>query len=101
MSDLGIARGRNPPYSSFTAFFGHYLALVRSPNFSRYVRFNAVQAVDYTFTTHGGIGFELPVMFSDTAFLFSVTCLLFGVVCIHGKSPILPLLTESANQQVQ
>ncbi|KAF8402349.1 hypothetical protein HHK36_013303 [Tetracentron sinense] len=33
------------PYASFVAFFALYLGVVRNPSFSRYVRFNSMQAV--------------------------------------------------------
>ncbi|CAH8363166.1 unnamed protein product [Eruca vesicaria subsp. sativa] len=33
------------PYASFVAFFGLYLGVVRNTSFTRYVRFNAMQAV--------------------------------------------------------
>ncbi|XP_024391888.1 protein TIC 20-v, chloroplastic [Physcomitrium patens] len=101
------------PFSNFIAFFGLYLAVVRNPSFSRYVRFNTMQAVvldvllifptlvERTFTPRGGIGFELLVIFYNTTFLFLVACFLFGVVsCILGKIPRLPLVAEAADQQV-
>ena len=101
------------PFSNFIAFFGLYLAVVRNPNFSRYVRFNTMQAVvldvllifptlvERTFTPRGGIGFELLVIFYNTVFLFLVACFLFGIVsCILGKTPRLPLVADAADQQV-
>ncbi|KAL7228139.1 hypothetical protein ACSBR2_006955 [Camellia fascicularis] len=36
---------RSVPYASFVAFFALYLGVVRNPSLSRYVRFNAMQAV--------------------------------------------------------
>ena len=101
------------PFSNFVAFFGLYLLVVRNPSFSRYVRFNSMQAVvldvllifpqlvDRTFTPRGGIGFELLVVFYNTVFLFLVACFLFGVVsCVLGKTPRLPLVADAADQQV-
>ena len=101
------------PYSNFIAFFALYLAVVRNPSFSRYVRFNTMQAVvldvllifptlvERTFTPRGGIGFELLIIFYNTTFLFLVACFLFGVVsCLLGKTPRLPLVAEAADQQV-
>ena len=101
------------PYSNFIAFFALYLAVVRNPSFSRYVRFNTMQAVvldvllifptlvERTFTPRGGIGFELLIIFYNTVFLFLVACFLFGVVsCLLGKTPRLPLVAEAADQQV-
>jgi hypothetical protein len=101
------------PFSNFIAFFGLYLAVVRNPSFSRYVRFNTMQAVvldvllifptlvERTFTPRGGIGFELLVIFYNSVFLFLVACFLFGIVsCLLGKTPRLPLVAEAADQQV-
>lgn len=101
------------PFSNFIAFFGLYLLVVRNPNFSRYVRFNTMQAVvldvllifptlvERTFAPRSGTGFELLVIFYNAMFLFLVACFLFGVVsCILGKTPRLPLVAEAADQQV-
>lgn len=108
-----LAAYKGFPFSNFIAFFGLYLAVVRNPSFSRYVRFNTMQAVvldvllifptlvERTFTPRGGIGFELLVIFYNSVFLFLVACFLFGVVsCILGKTPRLPLVADAADQQV-
>lgn len=101
------------PYSNFIAFFSLYLLVVRNPSISRYVRFNAMQAVvldvllilptlvERTFAPRGGLGFELLVIFYNTVFLFLVACFLFGVVsCILGKTPRLPIVADAADAQV-
>ncbi len=101
------------PYSNFIAFFALYLAIVRNPRFSRYVRFNTMQAVvldvllifpslvERTFTPRGGIGFELLIIFYNTVFLFLLACFLFGVFsCLLGKTPRLPIVADAADVQV-
>jgi hypothetical protein len=101
------------PYSNFIAFFALYLAIVRNPRFSRYVRFNTMQAVvldvllifpslvERTFTPRGGIGFELLIIFYNTTFLFLLACFLFGVFsCLLGKTPRLPIVADAADVQV-
>lgn len=108
-----LAAYKGFPYSNFIAFFALYLAVVRNPNFSRYVRFNTMQAVvldvllifptlvERTFTPRGGIGFELLVIFYNTVFLFLVACFVFGFIsCLLGKTPRLPLVADAADQQV-
>jgi len=108
-----LAAYKGFPFSNFIAFFGLYLAVVRNPNFSRYVRFNSMQAVvldvllifptlvERTFTPRGGIGFELLVVFYNTVFLFLVACFAFGIIsCLLGKTPRLPIVAEAADQQV-
>jgi uncharacterized membrane protein len=108
-----LAAYKGFPYSNFIAFFGLYLLVVRNPSISRYVRFNAMQAVvldvllilptlvERTFAPRGGWGFELLIIFYNTVFLFLVACFLFGVVsCILGKTPRLPIVADAADAQV-
>ncbi|KAF3786873.1 hypothetical protein EJ110_NYTH24243 [Nymphaea thermarum] len=40
-----VSAYRSVPFASFVAFFALYLLVVRNPNFSRFIRFNAMQAV--------------------------------------------------------
>ncbi|CAM6095265.1 unnamed protein product [Calypogeia fissa] len=108
-----LAAYKGFPYSNFIAFFSLYLLVVRNPSISRYVRFNAMQAVvldvllilptlvERTFAPRGGVGFELLIIFYNTVFLFLVGCFLFGVVsCILGKTPRLPIVADAADAQV-
>lgn len=102
------------PYSNFIAFFSLYLLVVRNSSFSRYVRFNAMQAVvldvllilptlvERTFGPRGGIGLQLLIIFYNTVFLFLVSCFLFGVFsCLLGKTPRLPIVADAADQQIE
>ncbi|KAG6541376.1 hypothetical protein Mapa_017245 [Marchantia paleacea] len=70
------------PYLNFIAFFSLYLLVVRNSSFSRYVRFNAMQAVvldvllilptlvERTFGSRSGIGLQLLIISYNTVFLF-------------------------------
>ncbi|KAG6554859.1 hypothetical protein Mapa_003442 [Marchantia paleacea] len=102
------------PYSNFIAFFSLYLLVVRNSSFSRYVRFNAMQAVvldvllilptlvERTFGPRGGIGLQLLIIFYNTVFLFLVSCFLFDVFsCLLGKTPRLPIVADAADQQIE
>ncbi|KAL2622725.1 hypothetical protein R1flu_002930 [Riccia fluitans] len=102
------------PYSNFIAFFSLYLLVVRNSSFSRYVRFNAMQAVvldvllilptlvERTFGPTGGIGLQLLIIFYNTVFLFLVSCFLFGTIsCLLGKTPRLPIVADAADAQVE
>ncbi|KAJ7525191.1 hypothetical protein O6H91_17G040600 [Diphasiastrum complanatum] len=101
------------PFASVVAFFTLYLVVVRNPNFSRYVRFNTMQAVvldvlliipsliEHTIPADGGIGYDVLVSFYNTVFLYLVACFVFGFSsCLLGKTPRLPLVADAADAQV-
>ncbi|KAL3691278.1 hypothetical protein R1sor_004929 [Riccia sorocarpa] len=109
-----LAAYKGFPYSNFIAFFCLYLLVVRNSSFSRYVRFNAMQAVvldvllilptlvERTFGPTGGIGVQLLIIFYNTVFLFLVSCFLFGTLsCLLGKTPRLPIVADAADAQVE
>eukprot|EP01018_Ginkgo_biloba_P041233 Gb_35923 [translate_table: standard] len=104
---------RAVPYASFVAFFALYLAVVRNPSFSRYVRFNAMQAVvldvllvlpvifERIFSPRRGVGYNLLVISYNAVFVFLVACFLFALVsCILGKTPRLPIVADAADAQM-
>ncbi|CAK9145457.1 unnamed protein product [Ilex paraguariensis] len=105
---------RSIPYASFVSFFALYLGVVRNPIFSRYVRFNALQAVvlDVLLVVplliqrifnpgRGGLGFKLMVMGHNALFVFVVLCFVYSLVCtILGKTPYLPFVAEAAGRQL-
>ncbi|EFJ17591.1 hypothetical protein SELMODRAFT_68710, partial [Selaginella moellendorffii] len=101
------------PYASFVAFFVLYLTVVRNQSFSRYVRFNAMQAVvldvltivpnlvERTFGPARGLGYSLLVSFYNTVFLFLVACFAYGVIsCVLGRTPRLPFVADAADAQI-
>lgn len=105
---------RSIPYSSFVAFFALYLGVVRNPSFSRYVRFNSMQAVTLDvllvlplllqriFTLgSSGLGFRLMVSAHNLLFLFTLVCFLYSVSsCVFGRTPHLPFVADAASRQL-
>ncbi|XP_059665612.1 protein TIC 20-II, chloroplastic-like [Cornus florida] len=102
------------PYASFVAFFGLYLGVVRNAALSRYVRFNAMQAVvlDVLLVLpmlllkifspgRTGIGFKLMVMGHNAVFVFIVFCFVYSLVCsVLGRTPHLPFVADAAGRQL-
>lgn len=102
------------PYASFVAFFGLYLGVVRNPTFSRYVRFNAMQAVvvDVLLAlpmifqrvlnpSRGGPLFNLFMLAYNALFL----CIVFGFIyalvsCVLGTTPTIPFVADAADAQL-
>ncbi|KAK3229167.1 hypothetical protein Dsin_001048 [Dipteronia sinensis] len=109
---LGVYR--SVPYASFVAFFALYLGVVRNPAFSRYVRFNSMQAVTLDVLLvvpllltrifnpgRAGIGFRLMVWGHNAVFVFSCFCFVYGLVSsLLGKTPYLPFVADAAGRQL-
>ena len=105
---------RSIPYASFVAFFALYLGVVRNPSFSRFVRFNSMQAVvlDVLLVVpllvnrifnpgRTGVGFRLMVMGHNAIFVFVVACFLYSLgFCILGRTPYLPFVADAAGRQL-
>ncbi|KAL5767190.1 hypothetical protein ACOSQ2_013973 [Xanthoceras sorbifolium] len=105
---------RSFPYASFVAFFALYLGIVRNPAFSRYVRFNSMQAVTLDVLLvvpllltrilspgRAGIGFRVMVWGHNAVFVFSCFCFLYGLVSsLLGKTPYLPFVADAAGRQL-
>ncbi|KAK4487922.1 hypothetical protein RD792_003660 [Penstemon davidsonii] len=103
------------PYASFITFFGFYLGIVKNPNLSRYVRFNALQALvlDVLLVVpvllqkiispgRSGIVMKLTGWAHSGLFVFVVGCFLYGLVSsVLGKTPYLPLVAEAAGRQLE
>lgn len=104
---------RSIPYASFVAFFALYLGVVRNPSFSRYVRFNSMQAVvldvllaiplllQRILSPSGGLGFRVLMLGYNAIFVFIVACFLYSVVyCVLGRTPYLPIVASAADRQL-
>lgn len=87
--------------------------MVRNPNFSRYVRFNIMQAIvldvllifpdllERSFNPRGGLGLDLVMSLDSTVFLFLLICLIYGSSsCLLGQIPRLPIVADAADRQV-
>ncbi|CAL5019335.1 unnamed protein product [Urochloa decumbens] len=102
------------PLTPFLLFLTLYFAVVRNQQaFSRFVRFNAMQAVvldvllifpdllAQSFAPSGGVGFEIFQSMESTVFLFLLVSLVYGSgACLLGKTPRLPIVADAAERQV-
>lgn len=101
------------PFNGFLVFLTLYFVVVRNTNFSRYVRFNTMQAIvldvllifpdlfERTFNAREGIGLDLMMSLDSTVFLFLLVCLIYGSSsCMLGQVPRLPIVAEAADRQV-
>ncbi|RWR96802.1 protein TIC 20-II, chloroplastic [Cinnamomum micranthum f. kanehirae] len=104
---------RSIPYASFVAFFALYLGVVRNSVFSRYVRFNSMQAVvldvllaiplllQRILSPSRGLGFRILMLGYNAIFVFVVACFLYSIVfCILGRTPYLPIVASAADRQL-
>lgn len=105
---------RSIPYSSFVAFFALYLGVVRNPSFSRYVRFNSMQAVTLDVLLvlplliqrifnpgRSGLGFKVMAWGHSALFVLIVFCFVYSLVsCILGRTPYLPFVADAAGRQI-
>lgn len=101
------------PFNGFLVFLTLYFVVVRNTNFSRYVRFNTMQAIvldvllifpdllERSFNPRGGLGLDLVMSLDSTVFLFLLVCLIYGSSsCLLGQVPRLPIVAEAADRQV-
>ncbi|XP_031501709.1 protein TIC 20-II, chloroplastic-like [Nymphaea colorata] len=108
-----VSAYRSVPFASFAAFFALYLLLVRNPNFGRFIRFNAMQAVvmdvllvlsllvQRVFTPGRGIGFKILIVGYNCMFALLVGCFLYCLAsCVLGRTPYLPFVAEAADRQL-
>ncbi|XP_078443669.1 TIC 20-v-like protein [Wolffia australiana] len=102
------------PLNGLLIFFTLYFAVVRNPgSFSRFVRFNTMQAIvldvllifpdllERSFSPRGGVGLDLIMSLDSTVFLFLLVSLVYGSSsCLFGQIPKLPIVAEAAERQV-
>ncbi|KAK4343970.1 hypothetical protein RND71_037064 [Anisodus tanguticus] len=101
------------PLNGLLVFFTLYFIVVRNQNFSRYVRFNTMQAIvldvllifpdllERSFNPKDGLGLDLMMSFDSTVFLFLLVCLVYASSsCLLGQLPRLPIVAEAADRQV-
>ncbi|KAF8019651.1 hypothetical protein BT93_G0364 [Corymbia citriodora subsp. variegata] len=100
------------PLNGFLVFLTLYFVVVRNPNFSRYVRFNTMQAIvldvllifpdllERSFNPRDGLGLDLMMSLDSTVFLFLLVCLIYGSSsCLLGQIPRLPIVAEAAERK--
>ncbi|PON94016.1 Chloroplast protein import component [Trema orientale] len=101
------------PLNGFLVFLTLYFVVVRNRNFSRYVRFNTMQAIvldvllifpdllERSFNPRDGLGLDLMMSLDSTVFLFLLVSLIYGSSsCLLGQLPRLPIVAEAAERQV-
>ncbi|KAG0467599.1 hypothetical protein HPP92_019179 [Vanilla planifolia] len=106
---------RASPLIPLLLFLTLYFAVVRNPSsFSRYVRFNTMQAIvldvllifpdliEHSFAPQDGIGLNIVMSIDSTVFLFLLISLVYGsTTCLMGQVPRLPIVAEAADRQMR
>jgi uncharacterized membrane protein len=102
------------PFASVATFFAVYIGIVQNRRLDRFVRFQGQQAilldivlilpslVESLFRApQGGMGLSLFISAYNTVWLYVVACVLVGVgSSLAGRTVLLPLVGEAADQQV-
>ncbi|KAL5731986.1 hypothetical protein ACHQM5_004657 [Ranunculus cassubicifolius] len=100
------------PHANLLTFMGLYVGIVRDRKFSRYARFNALQALFLEFLmvvpsllnlvfTGEGIGFKLIQGVHSTVFVALVAYFLYTVgFCLFGKIPRFPYVTDAMDSRL-
>ncbi|BDA47239.1 Protein TIC 20-v, chloroplastic [Coccomyxa sp. Obi] len=103
------------PFASLIVFFAIYGGIVQNQNFSRFVRYNALQAIlldiilivpglleNILRPPSGGFGLSLYMNAYNTIFLFVFLAVLYAMgSCLIGQAARLPLVADAADQQVR
>ena len=107
-------------FLQIAVFFGMYLGVIQNQNMSRFVRFNAQQAIlldillilpdvltrlfagmDGQGPTDG-LGLQAEVIMFNSVFLFTyISCLVGSVSATSGKTVRLPLIGDASDQQTR
>jgi uncharacterized membrane protein len=100
------------PFGGFVLFLVLYLAVVRNPRVSGFIRFNTLQAIlldivlvvlslafNLLLAPLGG-GFAVRTL-ANTVFLGVLLLVLFALVeCLRGREPEIPSLSEAVRMQL-
>lgn len=103
------------PFAPLLAFFGVYLGIVNNMRWSRFVRFNAMQAMlldillilprlaEQVFSTPtGGWALQAYISAQNTVWLFVAACVVVGIgASLTGNTARIPLVADAAEQQVR
>lgn len=103
------------PFAGLVVFFAVYLGIINNPNFTRYVRFNAMQAIlldiililpglieSIVRPPMGGPGLQVYITLYNTIFLFLFACVAYGMgSCATGQTARLPIVADAADAQVR
>jgi uncharacterized membrane protein len=103
------------PFAPLLCFFAVYLGIVQNQQWSRFVRFNGMQAMlldillilprlaEQVFSTPtGGWGLQAYITAQNTIWVFIAVCVVYGVVSsLLGQAARIPLVADAAEQQVR
>lgn len=110
-----VAAFHGVPFGSFIAFFAVYLGLANNTSFSRFVRFNAMQALlldvllvlprllETVLTpASSGLGLKIYAHSQSFIFIFTASWVLFSVVSsMLGQWGRIPFVGEAAEAQLR
>jgi len=102
------------PFAALLAFFGVYLGIVNNRSLSRFVRFNAMQAVlldillilprlleRVVTPPTSGWGVQVYIQAQNTVWIFITAAVLVGVVSSFlGQQARIPQVADAADQQI-
>eukprot|EP00882_Tetradesmus_deserticola_P001218 GHRQ01001317.1.p1 GENE.GHRQ01001317.1~~GHRQ01001317.1.p1 ORF type:complete len:230 (+),score=88.69 GHRQ01001317.1:265-954(+) len=103
------------PFAPLLCFFAVYLGIVQNQQWSRFVRFNGMQAMlldillilprlaEQVFSTPtGGWGLQAYITAQNTVWVFIAVCVVYGVISsLLGQAARIPLVADAAEQQVR
>ncbi|PRW39238.1 TIC 20- chloroplastic [Chlorella sorokiniana] len=103
------------PFAGLVVFFAVYLGIINNPNFTRYVRYNAMQAIlldiililpglieSIVRPPMGGPGLQIYITLYNTIFLFLFACVAYGMgSCATGQTARLPIVADAADAQIR
>eukprot|EP00877_Chromochloris_zofingiensis_P004796 jgi/Chrzof1/14317/UNPLg00589.t1 len=104
------------PFLPFIVFLAVYSGIVNNQSLSRFIRYNAMQAVlldilliipqvlldDVVKQPAGGLALQAYISTNNTIFLFVAVCVAYGTgSCLVGQTPRLPLVADAADSQVR
>ncbi|KAF8070935.1 TIC20-II [Scenedesmus sp. PABB004] len=103
------------PFAPLLAFFAVYLGIVQNQRWSRFVRFNGMQAMlldillilprlaEQVVSPPGaGWGLQAYITAQNTVWIFVAACVAYGVASsLLGQAARIPLVADAAEQQVR
>eukprot|EP00879_Flechtneria_rotunda_P002789 GHRR01002998.1.p1 GENE.GHRR01002998.1~~GHRR01002998.1.p1 ORF type:complete len:212 (+),score=45.30 GHRR01002998.1:166-801(+) len=103
------------PFAPLIAFFGVYLGIVQNQKWSRFVRFNGMQAMlldillilprlaeQVLSTPTSGWGLQAYITAQNTVWIFVAACVAYGIASsLLGQAARIPLVADAAEQQVR
>ena len=103
------------PFAPLISFFAVYLGIVQNQRWSRFVRFNGMQAMlldillilprlaEQVFSTPTtGWGLQAYITAQNSIWIFIAVCVVYGIASsVLGQAARIPLVADAAEQQVR